>query len=180
MAVSEVVALPNIPASGGLTYTPLGGDGFAGPHSVYRGFVTGVGDASGGLISVQIRFDPRYTQLVLQLSAELQGITADANVDMQISDDVNGQQSVRRIAPYAPLAGTATDAKVNWNPPPYLVSAGIGADSDRPRILVRSLNAGVGTDLVVRFHIYNFDKRAREIVPVEILSRALIRAESIT
>lgn len=179
MAVTSRVELPNQPNDGSLVLHALGGDGFTGPHSVYHGLEQITGDASGGLLTCSVRFDPRFTQLVIQMQCAFGGLSADKDFDMQISESTGSILQVRATATYLPITGIVTDASKNWNPGPYLLSAGPGDSVTLPWMQWRAVNDGVGVDMYCRFHVYNFDKRAREEIPIEILSRALVRAESL-
>lgn len=180
MSVTEYVQVPEQPTVGGVTYHPLGGNGFVSPHSVYHVRVRLTGDASGGAQEVRIRPDVRFTSLVAFCSATLDGaaITADAPVNFVISEEMNSRAEARSPGTYLPIGGEPA-VVASWNPPPFLVSAGpASAASADPTLRVRVDNTN-GTVLAVYASIYNFDKRAREVVPIDSVLQVLTRSQTL-
>lgn len=180
MSVLTQVELPAQPTVGGVVFHPLGGNGFSGPHSVYHGLVESASDASGGKNEIQVRLDPRFTQLVIQVQCSVAGQAAALDCDIQLFESVNSVMGVRREVPYRPISGLTAAGHVNWNPAPFLLSAGPKVGSNFQPYLRTAIDNTNGETLYCRFHVYNFDKRARELVPIEIMSSVLVRAESVT
>lgn len=175
MTVHTSVQLPNQPTGGSLDFHPLGGNGFASPQSVYHGKIESTGDATGGLHQLYVRFDPRYSQLVSELIVGCGGISADVNVNLLIAETSGSHLSVRRLLKNYDIGTLGEDGLVSWSPVPLVISAGADTDSEAlPFIRVSKTNVDSET-LTMWFHIFNFDKRARELVPIETLTRCLVR-----
>lgn len=176
MAVTTEVTLPAQPASGSTLLHPLGGNGFHSPHSVYHGLVNSSGDASGGDHIVRVYLDNRYLSLVATFEALVQGMSADLVADLFIVEETGSSIALRTTAAYLPVGSLASDAVIHWNPEPFLISAN-SANQSEIRLLMANTN---GIDLTIRYHIYNFDKMARHRIPIEVLSRCLVRSSSVT
>ena len=179
MAVDATVALPAQPTVGSTNLIPLGGDGWVAPHSVYSVDQQVVHDASGGIANNQVRFDPRYTQLVSYMLAEQTSGAATVLMTYTIQCDAQD-----RIAVTVPLllqaqSGLSVTNRGLWTPPAMLCSAGLGADDDPPFVSLITDNTDTETT-VLRVRIYNFDKRARERVPLPQLLASLYRGSNVT
>jgi len=179
VSVETSVQLPQQPTVGQVTIHPLGGDGMVSPHSVTHFSITSAGDASGGANRIFARFDQRYVQLVSNLLVFIDGAPGDAPVYMSIVENAASRVSVRSPGLALPVSGVP-EIQVSWCPHPILIAADAAASaSDNPVISVGMGNSN-GVSMTVYGHIYNFDRRAREIVPIETLTRALVRPESLT
>ena len=178
MSVTQATAIPNTPSGGGIHVHPLGGNGFSSPHSVYHVKCELASDASGGYNRITLRPDPRYVSLFSQIYVGVDSAAADVNVDISIIEDVYSRVAVRGKADYLDVGGL-TEAWAGFSPAPFLVSADQGDASDRPYLRVQIPNVN-GQSLLVYTHVFNFDKRARELVPIEAITRILTRSETLT
>lgn len=179
MAVTTELQLPDQPAAGITTLHPLGGDGFTGPQSVYHGNITSTSDASGGLNSIYVRFDPQFVCLVHNLNLSVAGASGQVLADIKVYEQEGSEVSIRHNLAYLPITGVGATQKVSWSPPALVVSAGPGASAqDGPHIRVVAANTN-GEVLNLHYHIFNFNKQARQVVPLEVLSRVLVRSESL-
>lgn len=165
LSVSTAVQLPDQPGDlGSVELVPLGGNGFLSPHSMYVLRNVGVtGDASGGTAEVAINCDVRYTCLFATVNPDMVGAAADVLVRMGLSD-VAGSGIVTVNATM--LLGVDNVARVLWSPSPFFGAA---------QIKVRAPNVD-GDDLRVSGVLYNFDKRAPEVVPMAQLVASLPRS----
>lgn len=167
MAVSETLALPNQPATGAMTFVPLGGDGFTAPAAAYA--VTDMelaGDASGGAMSIFVTMDDRFCSLVSFVTVNIaQASSADA--DLRIAVASGSGTSQIPLAIHQNLQ-TATALVVNtknvgftWNPPPVMLP-GAGQAG---RIIFQAKNVDAN-DFFLSSLIYLFDIRVRELTPM--------------
>lgn len=178
MSVETDVMMTDRPAAGGIELHPLGGDGMVSPQSVYHGRIESAGDASGGYNQIRVGFDPRYTQLVAQIMVEATNLAADEDVDLRISESADSALAARSTMQSLPISAVTVDGRATWSPIPYLVAKNDVDPSVPPNLkaVMDNVNGGV---FRLYFHVFNFDRRARESVPIEVLSRCLIRAESL-
>jgi len=149
------------------------------PHSVVHNRTVLTADASGGSMNVYVRPDVRYVSLLAQVTILHQGIAADKAVEMSLWEENASAVRQRVESKYLPITVSSTDAITAWSPDPILVSAGQAASADvLPYLNVLCANVN-GEDLVVFSHWFNFDKRARELVPLEYLTRVLVRGSTV-
>lgn len=178
MSVIASVQLPDQPSSGGIVYHPLGGNGLISPHSVYHCRIIAEGDASGGVLRCNIRPDIRFVSLVSLVIAGIDNDSADRDVDITVSETPDSRMEVKLNASYRPITGLGFDNLVSYSPAPFAISAGASSDpTSNPVVRVTTSNAD-GVDLTVYAHIFNFDKRARELVPLEQMTAVLTRGEA--
>ena len=174
MSVSAQTALPAQPTTGSVALVPLGGDGWVAPHSAYTIEQTVTHDASGGSATNEIRFDPRYTQLLSYINC-LQTSGADAvEVAFSVECSSNDRILVIKSLPLVAVSGLSTTNTGLWTPPAILCSAGLGVAGDLPFFRVVVDNVDTETT-IMRARVYNFDKRARERVPLPQLLGTLVR-----
>lgn len=179
MAVTVDSALPNQPADGEVQLTPLGGDGFVAPHSLYTVRTVLTHDASGGLAALSVRFDPRYTQLLVYFHVEQKSAPGTKEVLMSIQCTASDVLQIHQVIPAISIAGQTATNMVLWTPPAILCSAPLGEDSAPP--FFRVLCANVDTEsTIIRARVFNFDKRAREVVPLSQLLSSLLRGTDTT
>lgn len=177
VAVNVQLELPDQPVDGSLILQPLGGGGFDSPHSVYRLQITLDGAAGGGANLIQVRFDPRYVQIVSALQVSILSGAGAIDVNVIIQDETGiGRAQLRTEIPITTVSG-ATNI-ISWTPEPLLVSAGIGVAGDNPEIRCEIPNVDT-EDMTMRCSIYNFNKRARELVPIEQMLRFLTRVSAV-
>lgn len=170
-----ITALPDQPVIGSSILTPLGGDGFSAPMSAYTVSQTNVHDAAVGANSpTQFRFDPRYTQLVSYMNFLEIGAPGAVDVMWEIQCSNQDRIIVNQTLPLMDVVGLGFSNVGLWTPPAILCSAPVGDDDSAPwfRAVVNNVN---GESSVLRARIYNFDKRARELVPLPQLLASLTR-----
>lgn len=168
MTVSTTLTMPDQPASGQMSYIPLGGDGMNAPHSAYSIFVTVAMDASGGNSQITMFFDERYTQMVSYMRTEVVGVAANASCRQFVRLD--GDEICTSTEPALYWSGTAL-ASALWKPPGVIVSSRDKSDAYMFSQLVNT--DGDTHNFTAR--VYNFDKRARELTPISVLLASLPR-----
>lgn len=165
MSVSSDSQLPSQPPQGNVIYTPLGGDGFRAPHSMFE-FVIGLaGDASGGSSTIDLAFDDRYSCLLSILSINEVAATAD----VPFAAFVEARQTYR-IAGSLLFNASNARAIAQWSPPPII---------GERALQVNIANGGVGTTLQVSGIVLNFDRLAPERIPLDILLAAIPHASNL-
>ncbi len=166
MSVSSTVQLPDQPALGSLTYRPLGGNGFTSPQAVYYLYNHAVaGDAMGGSAILTILMDPQFQCVVDQLAFQVQSQAAAATYRMQIE-----------------LPG---DDYIMYNSGTSVLESGIGRSTWIPQPLFNIdtaalVMANVDATETYQFSavIYCFNKRAQELMPLNILLGSFPRSSS--
>jgi len=168
VTVTATVTLPAQPTTGNTTYKVLGGNGWSAPHAVYYSLIQLAGDAGGGTNQTTIVFDQRFMNIVsfceMQLSGA--GVVASTECEFQLITGVPPGAQFRARAFGNALFLTATGFDENlmtWNPP-LLV--------DVEQILSTVENVDSSTQSF-RAVIYCFQKRALEVVPLNIILAAL-------
>lgn len=169
MAVDSSFVLPNQPATGRLTLSPLGGDGYTAPHAMYTvtNWLT-TGDATGGAQTMNVTMDDRFCGMVGYASMTS---TAPADIDIRWSlvGAVNGVVPLMvRAASIDRISSTVTTATVNdtWLPPAFIMP---GQDSATLGLAV------INTDtLVVQVHlvVFLYNINARQKMPFGVLADA--------
>lgn len=178
MTVTASVQLPDQPTTGAVRTKALGGNGLISPHSETLVQVSSTGDAGGGVNRIYIRMDPRYVQLVAYVELTYAGAAADTPVDMSLTSSSTFQFGAQRLMLLvdAPDSGSM---RALWTPPPLLIAADASASATAAptlRVQVPNVLADVITVWCV---VYNFDRRARELVPIEAMTRALVRSSTL-
>jgi len=180
VSVSETIQLPAQPTSGTTDMITLGGDGYSAPESSMNLNAVLAGDASGGYAAMIVGFDPRFVQLVAYTCIKILGLSADANVRQEIRSTLYETFIVGHTAPYLAITGlTGALNNVLWTPPPILVSAGANATSSGPFYAYYTANPGAGNSVQLSMRIHNFNKRARELVPLDKLVACVPYASTI-
>lgn len=164
MSVAVTLTLPAQPVDGTFDLVPLGGDGFIAPHSMYVLKAIGVDcDAGGGHAEVTTTFDVRYSSLVGSFQVAMVGAGASVLFRLGLVDEkLAGIQTVNATG----IDGQDSVARCIWNPTPFFKAGGIK---------VRAPNVD-GDTLTLSAIIYNFDKRASEVVPLSQLLAATPRS----
>lgn len=184
MTIQVQYTLPEEPPSGSaVEFIPLGGDGFVAPQSAYGFRIEANGDSSGGFIGAQVAFDPQFTSLVQygSYSAQFGSVGNDFHTRMVLRARKDGEAAQ---VTYWHQADSGDDTTVidqfgycaTWNPPGILSTQEFipPAFNDRPRLGAFMPNASNAT-LVLTGRVLNFDRRAREEVPLNVLLSALPR-----
>lgn len=163
-------------------FIPLGGDGWVAPQSAYSVFLKRSGDASGGVINLECAMDPQYASLVQYLSFKA--------FDNNVGADQIDCRTALRVTKGAEVAqqthvyrGNSLDSTTYddfgfcgvWEPPGLMLSSNTLEGFDlNPRLTVQMENNNL-SELVMSARILNFNKRAREEVPLNVLLSALPR-----
>ncbi len=179
MSVINAIQLPAQPVEGLMQQIPLGGDGRVSPQSVTQIRVDSTGDTSTGRNQVYIRLDTRYTQLVSYVRVQLGPMaTSDQNVDIMVGGSAAIAMGVRRRVEKCEVSGINEQGVVSFSPHPLLMVADASADTTSAP-LIRVTTDNENNQLMrVYASIFNFDRRARELTPIEYLNRVLVRSES--
>lgn len=163
VAVAQTVVLPAQPAVGTLTYVPLGGDGFSSPFAAYGlKIFQASGDVSGGALTMNVNFDPRFCSLVAYVTVQIaQGTSADADVRIQVRGDTIA--TVNFQGPVSAVASDVTSFEVahTFAPVPVIVP-GAGENG---AIQVAFDNVD-GDEYFLDTLIYLFNIRVRELTPM--------------
>ena len=165
MSVSETIALPAQPSTGRTALIPLGGDGFEAPISYTALEAQLTGDASGGNATIKVEIDDRYTQLLAYAVLSHDQSSAVAyRVDFQCTTEDQLIES-GEIQGYA-SGTTGRIGNYIWEPPAALCAAAPGGQ--RPNLRYQAANVN-GAQYVLNCKFLNFDRRAREEVPLYVL-----------
>ncbi len=171
MSVVTTVALPAQPGDGETRFIPLGGDGAVSPHSYTTLEMTNTSDASGGKTQAEITFDPRWTQLLAWVGVSVTNSAAAVPVDYAIQQAGAAAQKYRASAALRAIPNFSADNQHLWYPAAELIVT----DGSARNVTVAIENIDT-QELVVRMLVYNFDRRARERTPIEILAACLVRS----
>lgn len=154
---------------------PLGGDGFTSPHSLYIVHAVLDSDASGGSNSITVRFDPRYTSLVSYLQTQVTSGAAAIGCRMEIRTSALENVTLQQEMPLVAVSGQLRTQGVLWTPPALMVTAETAPATSPP--FYTSAIDNVDTEaLLLTARIYNFDRRARELAPLNLLLSSLTRS----
>jgi len=167
LSVSADVTLPAQPSVGAMKLVPLGGNGFNSPHSMYLIGGFGVaGDASGGNAVVSINMDDRFQCLcsVIESKVDTDAVAATTRLSIHAANIFSINVAALQVM------DPTGDSRVVWSPP-SLFNAN----------LIKGVwaNIGTGEDYLLSCVIYNFDKRASELVPLSTLLASLPRATAL-
>lgn len=170
MSVSVSLDLPDQPAAGGVTYTPLGGDGWTSPHSVFEVTVNSAGDVSGGNNDIDVDFDPRFQSVVTY--AAIRNSSASVAIEMRMT-----------LLPALPRSSPQLQAFCNAVPPNAIDATNLMTWCPPPiphftRLQARTINAD-GDSLSLFMYIYNFQITVLQQVPLASILASLPRAESV-
>ncbi len=167
MAVASTVQLPQQPTVGLVETWPLGGDGFAAPHSFVAVEIELANDASAGLSSIAINMDPRYTSLVSFITHTTVSAAADPHrcqlVVFNTNCDLAADQPDTNV-----FNGVASGT---YKPPGMLLKVTPGST---PRIAATWINVDTETN-TVNARIYQFNREMIHRVPVWLAMQNLPR-----
>jgi len=176
MAVATSVTLPAIPSVGlGTQFTPFGGDGKSAPLGVFDVDVRVVGDASGGVASLSLNYDGRYTSMCSYVMIYINADTAAGEFTAQIRDSRTSLPSVRIVGtlPGVAEAFNVTNSAFVWYPPPlYLAGPG--------QLNVDFLNVDATETYGMACQIYVFNRDVRQITPMNYLNLTRVGVNSVT
>lgn len=175
MTVQVEFQLPAQATVGKTRLQPLGGDGFVSPMSQYQINAFSDGDGTGGVNRIYCRMDPRYVQLVTTVVAELRDATGDQPVSFQLKDEYGIDFGVNAQLLDVDRPASSYAYRCTWSPQPLAIAAGAGDVTEAPFLVIAVPNI-TGTTLVLSATIYNFDRQAREKVPLELLYQTFTRS----
>ncbi len=162
MAITDETTLPAQPASGTTVLVPLGGNGFTAPKSLFYVTVNLTGDATGGLLSIDVKRDERFEQLVDFMVIQNAGGAVVYRMDL-----------FRDLGSRALVIGTSNaDTTIStgmWSPPALI-------DPHSYRLSTANVD---GVQVKLKMAIYNFDVRASELVPLELLLASVRRSSTL-
>lgn len=172
MAVALDVTLPDNAAAPGIgnpRFTPLGGDGWTAPQSVFEFGFSSPCDASGGENTITVTFDPRFVQIVTYVRLTNAGASTTLEMEIQLRPPLPFTAPiVSAFANAVPINGMATQNEMTWSPPPVPTMR---------RLVGRVPNVN-GDTLVMSALIYNFNIRVLELVPLNLILGSLPRGDS--
>lgn len=171
MAIADTFTLPAQPALGSVVYTPLGGNGFSAPHSMYDITFQIIGDASGGNVVLDIIYDSRFTGMINWLCMTANSAAADLGCVMVVSTAEPSGQGFQDAAPMLQATGLSLGTTKPWQPPPVAFTSTQNFD---PTITSIFANNNL-KEFNFTAQIYNFAKRAREKTPMFQLAANLPR-----
>lgn len=171
MSVTSDVILPAQPADGSFEVRPLGGSGYTSPSQLSVVNVRSASDASGGFNQIGITLDDVFSNLVNILQIAIAGAAADVAFKAQLAVLATGESlQVTGDANFSSV-GLNNQTSALWSPPPLIVNT-----EAELRVTVPNVN---GETLVATSWIYQFDKRAQEFTPLEILLASVPRGTSL-
>lgn len=161
MSVLSTFTLPAQPAAGQAFYTPLGGDGWVAPQSLWYVDLESTGDSGGGIHQLTINEDLRFSQIVSFLMLQTDGgaVTAEFRVFAE---------TTARAAHVGPTIAAASDSFLTWSPPLIL-------NAEAWRVTAPNVDGEV---LNLKAMIFNYRKRAAEEVPLDKLLASFPRAST--
>ncbi len=170
MSVLQEITLPAQPAAGTLQYIPLGGDGWGSPQSAFFLNMVITGDATGGFTRWRINRDPRFEHILQFMSIESTSATAIAyNFDIFRGAHAPTGVGVHQVGTTAHSAVSGNVlANQMWTPPPII---------DPIKFECKVNNVDTQEDKF-KILVYNFNIRASELVPINIMLASLPRAAS--
>ncbi len=170
MSVAASVTLPDQPANGTVVLLPLGGDGNSAPRSRYEVFAFAIaGDGSGGNAVLTLTLDDVYESLVMQVSCFHNSPNDSENV-FQLVSRKNAVAINAVTAHLLAEAGPTSRALAIWCPPPLINVTEVNLTT--PNLNTETYQMSVT--------ILNFNKRASERTPLNILYASLPRGTSDT
>jgi len=174
VSVSRTIVLPDRPTVGTLTFKPLGGDGEVAPRSSYelRAFSI-AGDAGGGTATLVITLDSVYESVIAQASYSATSSAAAQDLYFQIRSysDTGVQLQQDHTVPAVAILGSQDGvARALWVPPPIFKATDI-------RMVCNNVDAT--ETYAMNVTIYNFNKRASERTPLNVLLASLPRGSSL-
>ncbi len=175
MAVSATVVLPAQPATGLTTFIPLAGDGLFSPLGYYLVENNVVGDASGGVATVQIGGDPRYTNLFSFVNAKVSSAAAATDFLISMSFNAAGpiDNQIQVVGTMPFVGAVGLESCYLWYPPPILwTTAGF--------LQMACINVDVTETYQLFTQVYCFAKDVTNVMPLSLLMQSLVTASAPT
>ncbi len=168
MAVSETVTLPAQPTAGGFAiFSPMGGNGQQAPLGCYFVKAEILGDASGGLASVVVNLDSRYTNLVAYVNAVVEDDAAAGDFVITLGATGSGDSNRATVVGTIPEADVAVEdhSAFLWFPPPLYFGGSTGAGS----VGMHMTNVGALETYKFFLQVYCFDVNVQRLTPLPFL-----------
>ncbi len=158
MAVTETVTLPAQPTIGSTIWVPLGGDGVTAPIGYYDVLARIVGDASGGVATVHIIFDNRYTNLLAWSNIGILADTAAGDFALQMEKSNTALTSIQVVGTIPGVAESfiGQNSSYLWFPPPTFY-----AGDGQVRFFTPNVDATESYQMAIQVFAYNRDVRNR-------------------
>lgn len=171
MSVASSVQLPAQPTVGRTIWTPLGGNGYTSPHSMYEVEVILTNDASGGDTVMDILFDPRWETLCCRVEAAITSSLANEDYQFELNKGAIGalppKVPMREQGEFDNNAETFENWAM-WDLPPNMAAQQVG-------LFCTNIDTEVTT---FRAWLYNFHNDASRRVPISILLASIPRGSS--
>jgi len=163
VGVATDVNLTDQPASGDIKLVPLGGNGWTSPQSLYLFSVTSVGDGSGGGHVIQVFRDERFENICSFMQVQL--IAPATIVRFDVSREGSGRATHNGLA--VEDEGQTTSVLL-WAPPLII-------DAEKWALTLINTNT---ESVTFKGLVYNFNIRASEVVPLNVLVASMPRSPS--
>lgn len=174
MAVLKEYFFPDATVAGDtVELVPLAGNGYTAPHSYYAFDLQAEGASGGGSLTIQFRFDERYTSILPYITVRTSSIAANVNASFIVAST-----AVDRVVKPVVLVFTdaINSADVTYEPPPIVIPGRPREGSTMTTPWARVRTANVDTEDYALFgRIYNFKIDALKIVPLPVLLSTLPR-----
>lgn len=170
VSVSATINLPDQPAdTGTISIIPLGGDGLNAPQAMYQLEKVGVTcDATSGTAQVFINMDPQYQAVAQNIIFDISSAGGDKELICAITDRSERFSDFAQVIALLPTITGVSNARASWCPVPLF---DLGQ--------INGVIANVDTEaLLVSAQILLFNRRATELVPLNILVASLSRSAS--
>lgn len=166
MTVTTSVTLPAQPAAGSVSFLPLGGNGWLAPQSMFMVDIQLTGDVSGGVSQLDIFRDERFEMLI-----DFMMVQSDAAAVIEYRFDIFRQVQNRVMNCGSTVEDPVDAQSVRIFSPPAVI------DPDSLRVSVANVDGDVTK---FKAMIYNFNIRASERVPLDILLASVRKSSSVT
>ena len=177
MSVTTSVQLPDQPAAGFTRIASLGGNGWQSPRSMTVVQVQLAGDASGGTNIITANLDPVYLNLVAAVQFSIAGAAADVDMRGVITGPEGEFMQISTTIPYHNAGGGTLLSSRMWTPTPVMLVNNDDPGDYRIQMITPNTN---GDTNYLELWLCNFEKRAAEVTPLEILTASLPRGGAIS
>lgn len=175
MSVQTNLQLPTEPSGGSIRTYPLAGDGYVSPRSYTHVQLRSNGDAGGGYNAAQIRFDPRYTQVVAYVGIQVQNASSAtefvASIITQRENTTLGPIITGSISNNSLFSGPPDG--IVWQPPALLVVAEPDSSDQPPYVKAETDNLGASTGLWLSVLLWNFNRLAPDEIQADKMLQVL-------
>lgn len=179
MSVTETFTLPAQPTNGAAEQIPLGGDGFQAPHSEVVALASLDGDASGGVLQLKLRPDARYVSVPTHVSVYVTGGPNPLELRLDVSETSNDTMVHTFSLAQRTEAALGVTQGITLAPEPSMMVNDDPSGAGTPQIFAQIANPGAGATLFMSVRLFQFDRRARELVPTSWILSTLPRGSSV-